>query len=294
MKGFHHVSLITKNKEANRQFYEDILGLRLVKQSYHQENKQTPHLFYGDYSASTGTLVSFFEFPTVGQSYWGKDRIADIAFLLKCEDALHFWHKRLKEKGIECSDIDLYFDSLAFDFKDPDGSSLKMFVALPHQRLYADREERKSEIPLDYQIMGIGPVSLHVSKLDESVAFLKEVFKMNLLGFYAHPRNEDKYVYVLEDREGARFHVEDASDLDQQKDGRGSVDHVALTVEDIFAWEKRLDDLGLDHSGVIDRYYFKSIYVEDPSGINYELSNTKPGFLVDESLEELGSGLKKI
>ena len=42
---------------------------------------------------------------------------------------------------------------------------------------------------------------------------------------------------------------------------------------------------------VIDRYYFRSIYFREPSGVLFEIATLGPGFTVDEPLEHLGEKL---
>jgi len=42
---------------------------------------------------------------------------------------------------------------------------------------------------------------------------------------------------------------------------------------------------------VIDRYYFKSIYFREPSGVLFEIATVGPGFTADEPLETLGERL---
>jgi glyoxalase family protein len=42
---------------------------------------------------------------------------------------------------------------------------------------------------------------------------------------------------------------------------------------------------------VIDRYYFKSIYFREPSGVLFEIASIGPGFTADEPLESLGERL---
>jgi glyoxalase family protein len=42
---------------------------------------------------------------------------------------------------------------------------------------------------------------------------------------------------------------------------------------------------------VIDRFYFKSIYFREPSGVLFEIATIGPGFTTDESLEHLGERL---
>ncbi|HBX66206.1 MAG TPA: ring-cleaving dioxygenase, partial [Balneolaceae bacterium] len=41
-----------------------------------------------------------------------------------------------------------------------------------------------------------------------------------------------------------------------------------------------------------DRKYFKSIYFRIPGNVLFEVATEEPGFLVDESNEELGTSLK--
>jgi len=42
---------------------------------------------------------------------------------------------------------------------------------------------------------------------------------------------------------------------------------------------------------VIDRFYFKSIYFREPSGVLFEIATIGPGFTTDEPLEHLGERL---
>jgi glyoxalase family protein len=42
---------------------------------------------------------------------------------------------------------------------------------------------------------------------------------------------------------------------------------------------------------VIDRFYFRSIYFREPSGVLFEIATLGPGFAVDEPLESLGEKL---
>jgi glyoxalase family protein len=42
---------------------------------------------------------------------------------------------------------------------------------------------------------------------------------------------------------------------------------------------------------VIDRFWFRSIYFREPSGVLFELATLGPGFATDEPLEHLGEKL---
>lgn len=51
----HHLTAITANARANKDFYTDALGLRLVKKTVNQDDTTAYHLFYADGLASPGT-----------------------------------------------------------------------------------------------------------------------------------------------------------------------------------------------------------------------------------------------
>jgi glyoxalase family protein len=42
---------------------------------------------------------------------------------------------------------------------------------------------------------------------------------------------------------------------------------------------------------VIDRFYFRSVYFREPSGVLFELATIGPGFTTDEPAETLGQSL---
>ena len=48
---------------------------------------------------------------------------------------------------------------------------------------------------------------------------------------------------------------------------------------------------GAQPTPVIDRFYFRSIYFREPSGVLFEIATLGPGFTVDEPLEHLGEKL---
>ena len=56
-------------------------------------------------------------------------------------------------------------------------------------------------------------------------------------------------------------------------------------------WLKRLTGLGIGTSGVVDRFYFKSLYFRISYGILFEIATDGPGFAADEPLATLGERL---
>jgi glyoxalase family protein len=57
------------------------------------------------------------------------------------------------------------------------------------------------------------------------------------------------------------------------------------------AWRHRVAEAGARPTPVIDRFYFRSIYFLEPSGVLFEIATAGPGFTADEPLETLGERL---
>jgi glyoxalase family protein len=75
--------------------------------------------------------------------------------------------------------------------------------------------------------------------------------------------------------------------------GAGTVHHVAWasTMDEHETWRERVAAAGLRPTPVIDRFWFRSIYFREPSGVLFEIATLGPGFAVDEDPEHLGESL---
>jgi glyoxalase family protein len=62
-------------------------------------------------------------------------------------------------------------------------------------------------------------------------------------------------------------------------------------MEEHEAWRQRVAEAGLRPTPVIDRFYFRSVYFREPSGVLFEIATLGPGFTADEPLETLGEAL---
>jgi glyoxalase family protein len=62
-------------------------------------------------------------------------------------------------------------------------------------------------------------------------------------------------------------------------------------MEDQDAWRQRVAESGARPTPVIDRFYFRSVYFREPSGVLFELATIGPGFAVDEPASQLGERL---
>ncbi len=91
---------------------------------------------------------------------------------------------------------------------------------------------------------------------------------------------------------GGRY-VYDQAPSERSIPGAGTVHHVAWAALDHqqLAWRDRVIAAGANPTPVIDRYWFRSVYFREPSGVLFEIATMGPGFTVDEDLGHLGERL---
>lgn len=297
LKGIHHVSAITGTAAGNVAFYTKALGMRLVKKTVNQDDTSVYHLFYGDEQGSPGTELTFFEFPNAWRSRPGTSSISVVSLRVPRDAALEYWHHRFVQLGVEHDDIEERAGRRTIAFRDPEGQRL-MLVSDEHDTGVAGgRPWARSDVPPEYGIVGLGPVRLTVTRAERTERVLTGLMGYKRKGQYPSEKEGQPDIVVYETGEGGsgtEIHLEERSDLPQERHGIGSVHHVAFRVadeEELRAWIGRIDAAGLAHSGYVDRFYFRSLYFRESNGILFELATDGPGFDTDESLETLGESL---
>ncbi len=276
LDGIHHISAITADATKNVLFYTGVMGLRLVKKTVNQDNPAVYHLFYADENASPGADLTFFEYPGLVRGRAGAGMIHRIALRVGGEAALEFWARRLKGAGIES-----VIEAERLVFSDPEGLGFEL-IASPSPD--APQVARHPEIPERFALQGFAGVRAYERRRHASDDFLTET-----LGF---ARTGSDTYEARGDTRGA-FYAYDAAPEARGLGGSGTVHHVAWssTLEDHEAWRDRVISGRGDPTPVIDRYYFRSIYFREPSGVLFEIATLGPGFAVDEPLEHLGERL---
>ena len=274
LAGIHHITCITADAPGNVEFYVGVLGLRLVKKSVNQDDPTVYHLFYADEKGSAGSDITFFEYPGARRGRAGAGMIHTITWRVASEEALDFWEERLRDHGAERIDGRLRFD-------DPEGLGLELAVVQTEDPpLVAEHPE----IPAEVALQGFDSVRAYSSAPGESRQLLEET-----LGF--EPTGENVWEVRGEQRGG--FYAYDEPPEEAGIGGAGTVHHVAWasTMEDHEAWRERAAAAGARPTPVIDRFYFRSIYFREPSGVLFEIATLGPGFTSDEPLESLGERL---
>lgn len=281
--GHHHISMYTKDARQNKYFYTEILGLRLVEKTVNQDNPTMYHLFYGDQTGTPGTLLTFFEMPNLGKHHPGTNSIARLALLVPDKQALDFFEARLNRYEIQTT-TSTYLGQQALAFQDPDG--LELILIDNHDRKIPEvwQHNPYSDIPENLQILGMGPVELRLRDIRPTADFL-----IDILGY--QPLSAD--VYSLDSKGLYSDFVLVEDNGERVKPGRGYVHHIAVSVptdEDLEAIRQKIDQLSGSNSGIIDRYFFKSLYYRH-NKIMYEFATEAPGFIIDTPIENLGETL---
>ena len=286
--GHHHISMITKDAKANNHFYRDVLGLRRVKMTVNQDDPSMYHLFYGDKTGSPGTELSFFEIPMVGRTHRGTNAITKIGLLVPTEESLIYWKKRFLDYGVQHSDITTYANKSALFFEDSEG--LRMVLQVSNGEKVSHWESwNQSDVPAEHQIQGMGSVEITVRRLEKLARTLTELF-----GYTEASRSDDEI--ILQSVEGEIFGeiVVKYEDGPSEKPGRGSIHHLAIRVkneDELLYWDEQVRARGFQSTGIVDRFYFKSLYFRESNGILFEIATDEPGFTIDGDVETLGEKL---
>ena len=132
------------------------------------------------------------------------------------------------------------------------------------------------------RIAGIHHITLICADVERSLAFYRNLLGMRLV---KQTVNEDdraaRHLFFgdEEGRPGTLVTCLEYPELDEGSVGRGSTHHFALTVgseEELAAWREYLAGQGVPVTDVLDRVYFKSVYLRDPDGHIVELATVGP------------------
>src|SRR4051795_1812337 len=275
LEGVHHITAITGEAQKNVDFYAGVLGLRLVKKTVNQDDPTVYHLFFADNAGDAGSDLTFFEYPGAPQGRAGDGMIHTIGWGVASAEALGFWAERLE--GLE---VESQREGETLRFTDPEGLDHELRVSqVPDQPLIAEQPD----IPAEVALQGFDGARAYASNPEASTELFEEA-----LGFQ---RRSDGWE-VRGDSRGGLYGFDPPPD-ERGLQGAGSVHHIAWAsqTDEHEAWRDRVIAAGARPTPVIDRFYFRSVYFREPSGVLFEIATLGPGFTVDEPLESLGEKL---
>ena len=275
LEGVHHVTAITGDAPGNVDFYARVLGLRLVKKTVNQDDPTVYHLFYADERGSAGSDITFFEYPGARPGRAGAGMVHLVTWRVSSEESLDFWQRRLGAEGVSVER-----SPTRLRFRDPEGLGIELeVVETADEPLVARHPEIAPEVALE----GFHGVRAYAEDAERSRALLEPG-----LGF----ERRDEGWEVRGPRRGGLY-AYDPPPPERAIAGGGTVHHVAWAapLEEHAAWRDRVAAAGASPTPVIDRFYFRSIYFREPSGVLFEIASLGPGFAADEPLEHLGERL---
>jgi Lactoylglutathione lyase and related lyases len=286
--GIHHITAIAGDAKRNFDFYTRLMGLRLVKKTVNFDDPETYHFYFGDEAGTPGTILTFFPCGNrVRQGRRGTQQVTEIGYAVPA-GSLDFWKARLEQAGVIHNNIAEKFGEQYLTLLDPDGLKLELTVpSAPDTRTPWETDDIKAE----HATRGFHHITITTNKMDATSKILTEVFGYRLL-----KQEVNRYRFITDAvEEAALVDLVEAPGESIGLVAGGSVHHVAFRVKDeatLMHFREQIVSRGLNITEKIDRNYFYSLYFREPGGVLFEIATDNPGFATDESVAELGSGLK--
>ncbi|WP_417350206.1 ring-cleaving dioxygenase [Flavobacterium alkalisoli] len=286
--GLHHITAIAGDAKRNFDFYSKILGLRFIKKTVNFDDPGTYHFYFGDEIGSAGTILTFFPWGEgIPQGRRGSGMATEIGYSVP-KGSLEKWVERFDKYNVIYNKPAERFGERYLTFLDPDGLKLELIESeTPDNRKPWETDEVKADIAT----RGFHNVTLTLNNIAGTATVLTEVFGYKLIS-----QDVNRYRFATDAVENAA--IVDIVELKDEKRGHvanGTVHHVAFRVKDdetLMKMREKVVAAGLNITPQIDRNYFHSLYFREPGGVLFEIATDNPGFMVDESLEDLGKGLK--
>ena len=277
-EGIHHVTCITGDAPGNVDFYTRVLGLRMVKKTVNQDDPTVYHLFYADEAGSPGADITFFEYPGARRGRAGAGMVHTISFRVGSEEALDFWEARLGGEGIA----------------DPAqrGPAPVRRSGGPRARARRRRHDRRAA----RRRAPRGPGRARAAGLRQRSRLRRHSRREPRAARDDARLRPHRRARVGGARRGARrqLRLRPAACLGR---GRSPGPARCTTSRGPRTWTSRRRGSnacaapGAHASGIIDRFWFRSIYFREPSGVLFEIATMGPGFSIDEDADHLGETL---
>ncbi|MGI8945094.1 MAG: VOC family protein [Thermoleophilaceae bacterium] len=126
ISGIHHITLICKSLDRSTAFYRNLLGMRMVKQTVNDDDRDARHLIFGDDRGAPGTLVTCLEYPELEQGTVGTGSTHHFALAVESEEALSAWREYLTAQGVSCTAVLDRELSKSIYLRDPDGHIVEL------------------------------------------------------------------------------------------------------------------------------------------------------------------------
>jgi glyoxalase family protein len=287
--GLHHVTACAGGAQEDIDFFTQVVGQRLIKQTILFDGRYAHyHLYYANAAAEPGSVMTTFPYNRV-KGRKGSGQISATTYTV-AKGSLPFWVDHLNRHKATHTGIQERFGQSFIRFSHPAGLDYEVIEDKDDKRVGWNTPE----INTSESMKGFHGVVLSVRETAETKRFF-----VDALGF--RETGVDGNYHRLETGKGGAartvtlLHEPDRA-AGSWTFGEGTVHHVALNGPDdeSLAEQKGIyDELGYtDCSEIKDRMYFHSIYCRCPGGILVECAATAAGgFAKDEPFDQLGTKL---
>ncbi len=282
--GVHHITAMVSDPNRTLKTYTKDLGLRLVKKTVNFDAPDIYHFYLGNGSGDPGTILTFFPFLNMKKGILGQGQLSYTGFSVP-EASINWWETRLTRAGYLLQPVFYRFNQPVLRFFDHDGLGLEL--------IGTDTDLRTpwvtSEIEAHHAIRGFYSVLLDSFQPKVTLGTLRD-----LLDYEIIEETEGLIRLASQTRPNATY-VDLYQSADRGHPGAGTVHHLAFSTPDDQTqaeFSLKFQRYAGHNTSIYDRIYFNSIYFRDPGGILFEVATDTPGFMVDESHQDLGSRLK--
>lgn len=283
IQGLHHISAIVGNPNEVIEFYRDILGLRLVKQTVNYDDPYTYHLYFSNHEAAPGFAITFFPWENTGDGKLGDGQVAITSYQIPL-GSLEFWRKRLTEFGIEFEEK-IRFGQLSLILSDFHGLIVEL---VEKENGSPNTYQADEEMSAAVAIQGFAGAVIFSRHPEKTNALLTDVFG------WQEVQRENDYVRFLAPGDRKEWLDIRQNRTQYGEFSTGTVHHIAFRVKDVEElnyWQQTISAAGYKVTEIKNRGYFHALYFREKGGTLFELATEGPGFTINETISELGQTL---
>jgi glyoxalase family protein len=216
----------------------------------------------------------------------GNGEVNSIYYTIK-STSIDFWKGRADEFNVSYTEKVLPFGETVLMISDPDGLEIGLVASDIETNVVPWTE---GTVPTEHVLGGFYGALLVLAENKPIEPILEEG-----LGYTLVETKSDITRYEATSWPGKFLATQVRADLQQARQGAGSVHHIAFQADDDDVRERlefQVNELGISSTGLVDRQYFHATYFMTPAAILFELSTNDIGLTVDEPADELGEHLQ--